>query len=118
VKEKIAHTTFDGLECTRDYISRMVLHRVKRLDVIKNIVSKDGVKLRVKVLVVTPKGIGKVAAKEMRKKTAEIVEDFIKNHSIDEILIKILNDEVKQATTQLRKIYPVRYFEIRKIEVL
>jgi small subunit ribosomal protein S3Ae len=119
IENGVAYTEFDGFECTRDYISRMVLHKVKRMDLIQDIPTKDGVKLRVKSLLVAQKGIGEKCKKLMKKKAAEMILDFVQNSTVRDFLSKIMNDELKNRIFQeLRKIYPLRYFEIRKVEVL
>jgi len=119
VEKDTAYTEFDGFECTRDYISRMVLHRVKRIDVVQDILTKDGVKLRVKSLVVAQKGIGEKSRKMMKKRAAEMVSEFVQNSSIEDFLRKTMTDEAKNRISQeLRRVYPLRYFEIRKVEVL
>jgi small subunit ribosomal protein S3Ae len=115
----VAYTEFDGFECTRDYISRMVLHKVKRMDVVQDLTTKDGVKLRVKSLIVAYKGIGEKARKVMKKKAAEMISEAVTNSDLGELVNKIISDEIKNKVFQeLKKIYPLRYFEIRKIEVL
>jgi small subunit ribosomal protein S3Ae len=119
VEGKKAHTEFDGFECTRDYISRMVLYHVRRIDIIKDLLTKDGIKLRVKTLIITPKGIGKKSLKDLKEAATEKIVDFVKSNTVEDLIKKILTDELKNKSFQdLRKIYPIRYFEIRKVEVL
>jgi len=119
IENNTAYTEFDGFECTHDYISRMVLHRVKRIDVIQDVITKDGVKLRIKSLVVAQKGIGEKARKIMKQKTVEMISKFVENSSTGDFLKKTMTDEAKNRISQeLRKIYPLRHFEIRKVEVL
>jgi small subunit ribosomal protein S3Ae len=119
VDGKKAFTEFDGLECMRDYISRMVLYYVKRMDAVQDLTTKDGVKLRVKSLVIAPKGIGEKSRRELKKKTVEMMADFVQNSTVEEFIKKVLSDETKNRIFQeLRKIHPMRYFEVRKVEVL
>lgn len=119
VKEGKAITEFDGFECTRDYIARMVVRRVRRIDSIVDGVTKDNRKLRVKMIAVTRRGIKKVAEKEMRRKMKEIILETLSSSSFDDAVKKLVSDDFKEEIKkQLHKIYPVRYFEFRKVEVL
>jgi len=119
VEDEKAFTEFDGSECTRDYISRMVLHKVRRIDVIQDLVTKDGKKIRVKSLAIARKkmasSIEKVVRKEIEKRMKEIVE----NSLLEEFVKKILSDEIKiKMLKEIAKIYPLRNFEIRKTEMI
>lgn len=119
VEDGKALTEFDGFECLRDYISRMVLYKVKRMDTVQDLITRDGVKLRVKSLIITPKGIGKKGEEELKKKAVEMVADFVQKHTLEEFIGKILSDEMKNRIFQeLKRIYPMRYFEVRKVEVI
>lgn len=118
VENSTAYTEFDGIECLADYISRMVLRRVTRIDVVQDLLTKDNVKLRVKSLVVVYRKVTRAIQKAIREKVEKMVENFVKNSTIEEFVKKVLNDEFKKKIlSETRKIYPVRYFEFRKVEV-
>jgi len=110
---------FDGSECLRDYISRMIVRRVRRIDVIQDLKTKDGRKIRVKSLVVVSKRVKSTMEKTIRKKVETLMEEEVKNSTLEEFIQKIISDEIKnKAIKGVSKIYPVRHFEIRKTEVL
>ncbi len=114
-----AFTRFDGSECLRDYISRMVLRRVRRIDTIQDLTTKDGIKIRVKCITITSRKMRTNTEKIMRKKIQELVKEEVENSTLDEVVLKIVNDGIKQKVLkEARKIYPVRNFEVRKTEVL
>lgn len=114
-----ALTEFDGSECSQDYISRMVLHHVTRVDNVQDLTTKDGIKIRVKSLTVVARRVSTKIKKTVRKKVGEIIEDFVKNHTLEDFVKTLLTDEFKNRTLQiLKKIHPVRYFEFRKTEIL
>lgn len=119
VEDGKAIAEFHGSECLRDYISRMVVRRVRRIDVIQTLETKDKVKIRVKSLVVVSKRVKSTMEKTIRKKVEEIIKDFVENSSLEEFVQKIISDEIKnKVVKEVSKIYPVRHFEIRKTEVL
>jgi len=117
VDNQNAYLYFDGLECTRDYIARMIRRRVDRTDLVVDKVTKDGIKLRIKTVTVTrrvPKGI----RTKMRKKIDEILSKETSQLTMEEFILKVFSDDFKNSIISvLNKIYPVRNFEFRKIEV-
>jgi len=117
VDNQNAYLYFDGLECTRDYITRMIRRKVDRTDLIVDKVTKDGVILRLKTIVVTrrvPRGI----RTKIRKKIDEILSEKVLQCAMEEFILKVLSDDFKNyIVSALHKIYPVRHFDFRKIEV-
>ena len=118
VEGENAYTEFDGSECTRDYISRMIVRRVRRIDTVQDVVTKDGVKIRVKCIIVVHKKAKTSITKTIRKKVEELIEEIVKNSTLDDFVKGLINDEIKKRiVAEIRKIYPIRHFEIRKTEV-
>lgn len=113
-----AFAEFDGSECMRDYISRMVLRRVRRIDTVQNLQTKDGKKIIVKGLVISRR-IKSNIQKTIRVKTKEMIKSEVENSTLDEFIKKILSDDLKnKILKEGRKIYPIRNFEVRKTEVI
>jgi len=117
VDNQNAYLFFDGLECTRDYVARMIRRKVDRTDLVVDKTTKDGVTLRIKTIVVTrrvPSGI----RTKMRKRIDEILSKEVPELTMDDFILKVLSDDFKNSiVSTLNKIYPVRHFEFRKIEV-
>jgi small subunit ribosomal protein S3Ae len=112
-----AFTEFDNFETFRDYLARMVVHRVRRIDIIQDLKTKDGVLLRVKVLATTSKKAKATIEKVMRKKLGEMIKNFVENSSLEEFLKGVISEEIKsKIIAEGRKTYPLRNFEFRKIE--
>lgn len=113
-----ALTEFDGSECLRDYISRMVVRRVRRIDTVQDFVTTDGRKIRVKCIAVIPRRIKSSIQKNVRNKIKELVKTDVENSTLEEFVGKIFSDDIKnKVLKEARRIYPVRNFEIRKTEV-
>lgn len=113
-----AFTEFDGSECLRDYISRMVLRRVRRIDTVQDLVTKDGKKVRVKGLAVISRKIKSTVKKTVGVKIKEIIKKEVESSTLDNFVRKIISDNIKKKVLREgRKIYPIRKFEIRKTEV-
>jgi len=118
VKNSKAYLEFDGSECTRDYIARMVLRRVTRIDSIQDLETKDKTKLRVKSIAVIYGRVTKDIKKKVRKRVSELIEKFVTNSTLEDVVKNVLNDSWKnKIMKECKKLYPLRYFEFRKIEV-
>lgn len=114
-----AVTEFDGSECMRDYISRLVRRRSRRVDTIQDLVTKDGVKLRVKGLAVIPRQINTSVKNTVRDNIREIIKNEVERTKLEDLIKRIISDDIKhRILRESSRIYPVRSFEIRKIEVL
>jgi len=118
VENQIAYTDFDGLECTRDYIARMVVRRVRRIDLVIDRKTKDGRLLRIKTIAVAGRRIQSGIQKKIRKRIDEIITEKIKDMTMDEFIKAVVSDKLKnEIKKEVKKVYPLRYFEFRKIEV-
>ncbi len=119
VKGDKAYTEFDGLECLRDYISRMMRYGIARTDTVQDLTTKDGKKLRVKSITITSKKIKKNVEISLKLFVEEKIKKNIEVSKLDEFLKKTINDTLKNSILKEgSKIYPIRSFEIRKVEVI
>lgn len=118
IEGKKAFTELSGSECMRDYISRMVVRRVSRIDVINDFKTKDGIKIRVKALAVISKKAKSSIQKKIRARLQVLLKEDVESTSLDDLIGKIISDEMKsRILSELRGIYPIRNFEIRKTEI-
>ncbi len=114
-----ALTEFYGIETMRDYVSRMILRRVRRIDTVQDITLKDGRVLRVKGLTVIGRRVKSSIQRSVQKKVSEMIKSFVEESTLEQFLEKIMSDEIKSEILQeIRDTYPVRNFEFRKVEVL
>ncbi len=119
VKDDKAYTEFDGFECLRDYISRMMRYGIARTDTVQDLTTKDGKKLRVKSITITSKKIKKNVEISLKLFVEEKIKKNIEVSKLDEFLKKTINDTLKNSILKEgSKIYPIRSFEIRKVEVI
>jgi len=119
VDGKKAYTEFDGSECLRDYISRMVVRRIRRIDAIQDLVLKDGNKIRFKGLAIVPRRIKSSIQVKIRNKIKELVKEYVESISLEDFIRELIKDEMKyKILREIRTTYPVRNFEVRKVEML
>lgn len=118
VKNGKALAEFDGLECLRDYIARMVVRRVRRIDLVADIETKDKKLVRVKVIVVIRRGASRSVQRRIRKELGRMVREKVSGMGFEDFIKAIISEELKNRMVQkLSKIYPIRHLEFRKIEV-
>jgi small subunit ribosomal protein S3Ae len=113
-----AYTELAGLECLRDYIARVIRHRVTRIDTVQRLETKDGKKVAVKTVVVTSRRVTRGVEKGIKKFVEDVIATTVKESSLDELVTKILKDSLKQKIMKEgSKIYPLKFFDVRKLEV-
>lgn len=114
-----AYAEFSGSEVLRDYISRMVLKRIRRIDTVQDLETKDKRKIRVKGLAIISKKVKSTIEKIIRSQIKENLKDAVAQADFDDFVMLLTTDELKMKILhEARKIYPVRNFEIRKTEVV
>jgi small subunit ribosomal protein S3Ae len=114
-----AITEFAGSECMRDYISRLVRRRSRRVDTVQDLVTKDEVKIRVKGLAIIPRQVKTSVKETVRDNIREIIKNEVERSNLEEFIKRIISDDIKhRILRESSRIYPVRYFEIRKTEIL
>lgn len=114
-----ALTEFDGSETMRDYVSRLVRRRSRRVDTIQDLVTKDGVNIRVKSLAIIPRQVKTSVKDTVRNSIREIVKNEVERSTLESLLKRIISDDIKhRILRESSRIYPVRSFEIRKTEIL
>ena len=119
IKGEKAYTEFAGFECLRDYISRMIRYGIKKIDTIQDLTTSDKIKLRVKTVTITSKKMKKSVEIELKRFVEEKMKKNVETNKLDEFIEKTVNDNFKYSLiNEGSKIYPIRMFEIRKVERL
>lgn len=114
-----AFTQFYGSECLQDYISRMVLHRIRRIDSIQDLTTSDNVKIRVKGLAIVSKRVKSSVAAKIREFVSSLIKKQVESSTLEEVLNNMLSNELKSKILKDgRIIYPIRNFEVRKTEII
>ena len=114
-----ALTRFAGHDVTTERIYRMVQRRTRRVDCIVDTQTNDGQKIRLKVIAILVKRVGTSVKDNVRKKIKEIVENFVKDVTLEALIKSIVNDELQKIVREdSKKIYPIGAVEVRKSELL
>lgn len=113
-----AYTELTGLECMRDYVSRMVVRRVRRIDAVQDLTTRDNVKIRVKSLGIISRRSKSSIEIEIRNFISQMIKAEVEGSTLEEFIGKLIANDIKSKILgKGRRIYPIRNFEVRKIEI-
>jgi small subunit ribosomal protein S3Ae len=113
-----ALTEFDGAEIMRDYISRMVTRWARRVDTVQDLTTKDGVQVRVKGVAIIPRRVKSSIKSAVRNEIRKIIAADVAEATLEDLIKAVISDSIKKHVLRnVQKIYPMRSFEIRKVEL-
>ncbi|MFN6991703.1 MAG: hypothetical protein ACK4MM_03155 [Fervidobacterium sp.] len=113
-----AYTEVAGMECLRDYLARMIRHGINRIDTIQRLKTQDGRNVAIKCITVTNKRVTKGIEKKISDFVKKVIEKSVTESKLDDFLSKIFSDSLKnKILKEGSKIYPLRNFDVRRLEV-
>lgn len=119
VRGNDAHTVFVGHDLTSDYVRRQTRRKHSKMDVAKDLVTKDGWSMVIKPLAISDLRIKASQQTAIRTILENAIVDLGKKHTLGEITKMIVSGELsKQFTNDVKLIYPVKRIEIRRSDVL
>ena len=114
-----ARTIYWGQELLRDVIARKVRKRTSRIDMIEDFVLKDNTQVRIKAIVITTRRVQTTLKSEIRKAMKEYFEKLTPKKNLNELITEILSETIQRGLLEhTKKLYPINYADIRKIEIL
>jgi len=114
-----AETEYYGQELVRDAVARLIRRWSSRIDVVKDVKTRDGKTLRLKVLVVTARKVKAGIQTKIRNAVSELAAEQANGKTLEEIVVGInMGKFLQNIASQVRKIYPIRALEARRIDVL
>ncbi len=119
VEGGIAKTRFDQLELAREYVRGMVRRGTTKTEVITDVETRDGARLRVFTIVISKGKVHRSKRTAVRKAGNRILIEKATNSSFDEFVQEIvLGKASAEIFSAARKIVSVNALEIRKVKVL
>ena len=111
-------TKFIGHDCTKDFISRIVSRRKTRIDTNDVINLKDG-EMRVKAIAISNRQVSHPVEIKVRRIVREMVIKELEKMKTEEFIREIIDGKLQAKIKKgVSKVYPLRFFEFRKTEVL
>ena len=119
IEDKKAYTSFNGYSTSREYLFRVVRKRAQKVRIINNIETKDEWKMQVTTLAILNRNADTGIQKKVRLKIESVLNENAKKLSIEDFIKSITSNSIQQNLKKIgSKIYPVRFIEIEKLEVI
>ncbi|NHJ84174.1 MAG: 30S ribosomal protein S3ae [Asgard group archaeon] len=119
VKGDNALTEFHGHEYTRDYLRSMIRRRRTRIDGIFNVITKDGAKLRVSTIALTPFRCKTSHQKGIRQVMFDVVNKRANRMSFDNVVKDIVTGKMAtEIYKKARKVHPIQNVDVWKSVVV
>ncbi len=114
-----AFTEIAGMECSKEFVSRMVRKRSDRMDLVHDTTTKDDRKVRVKVVGATVNNTSSNTLQAARQEINDAIDEGAESADYDKFMESIFTDELQEEIRdRANKIYPFRELEVRKTELL
>lgn len=114
-----AFTEIDGMECSKEHVSRMIRKRSDRMDLVHDTETKDDRKVRIKLVGATVNNTSSRTLSNVRNELKDAIDEKAEDTNYDELMKSIFMDELqKDLREAANNIYPFRELEVRKTELL
>ncbi len=114
VKETQARTEITAYELNSAFVKRLIRATRSKLDHSFITKTKDNVKVRIKPVIVTRAKTKRSILTNLRKKSEEYIKATIEKQDYEEVIPSLIYYKLqKDLKNQLKKVYPLRFCEIR-----
>lgn len=119
IEGKTCLTSFNGFECMREHLMRMVRKRKQKVESIFDTNTKDGWFLKIKFLVMLNGNTTTTIQKRVREFVRKEITNLTRNSTMRDFLKRVLSTEVQmKIKKEGSKIYPIRFSEVARIKVM
>ncbi len=119
ISGKNAFTRFNGYATTREYLYRMVRKRNQKVESVDTIDTKDGWRIQVTSVAILNRNAFAEISNKVRRVMVGHITDTAKKAGMDDLLKKVIEGSLQKEVRKIgSKIYPVRFCEVSKIEVV
>jgi len=119
VSDSKANTKFLGHSITREYMRSLIRRKTTRIEGVGDVVTKDGVKVRVKSIALALGNAQELQEKLIRKIMHDVASRFAKDMELDRFINDVVIGKIPSVMyKEAGKIYPLKRLEVRKTEVL
>lgn len=100
------------------YLGRFVKAGSDLIDDSFVVKSKDGVKVRVKPFIVTKANASEMVLSALRAEARKLLEKELSQVNVEEFMASVINGKVQGVfRNELKKIFPLKAFEFRRVEL-
>ena len=114
LKEEKFYTEPYGYTLGSSYVKRVVKNKKTKLDDSFVLKSKDGIKVRIKPLMITRINVNRSTGSVLLKKSRELFNDYVSKKDYSEFFKDLISGKVSPGFKKiLSKTYPLSFFEVR-----
>ncbi|MFB6213032.1 MAG: hypothetical protein ABEJ07_00485 [Candidatus Nanohaloarchaea archaeon] len=114
-----AFTEVTGMECSKEFVSRMIRKRSDRMDLVYDTLTDDSREVRVKIVGATVSNTSSKTLKAARQELKDVIDENASSMDYHEFMEAVFRDELQEELRDVANdIYPFRDLEIRKTELL
>ncbi len=119
IKGTDATTEFIGHDMTSDYIRRLTRRRNSKIDDVVDVRTKDGYKIRIKVVMISVGRISSSHKHAVRMQGRETITAIASGMTMPELVKSMVSGELsKNVAKSCKKVRPLKRVEVRKSEIL
>jgi len=119
IKGEQAYTDIVAYELTKPYLSRIIKRKGSRVDLIRDIKLKDNKPVRIKGLLMTAFRTTNKQRKAVYHAFEEELEKFVIDKDFEALISLFISGKPqKEMISHIKKVYPVKFLDIRSIEIL
>jgi len=114
-----AYTVFKSMELTRDYLKSLIRRGSSLIQLIHDVETKDGARLRLTVLAVTPTRCKSSQKRIIRKLFIEKLNELARDNDLAGFVKSVVFGDLSlQLMAVGKRIYPLRKVEVAKVKML
>ncbi len=118
IEKKAAYTRFNGYVTLKEHVMRMVRKRTEKVQSVIYVETKDKWRLQVTSVAILNRNTESSVTKKVRSGMEKMLSDTVASVTLDDFLKSIISTGIQKDIKKFgNKIYPVRFYEIEKIEV-
>ncbi|MEM3372656.1 MAG: hypothetical protein QXF76_00365 [Candidatus Anstonellales archaeon] len=119
VKGNNCYTEYDKHELAFSYLTTLIRRRKSLIDYVEKFKTKDNKNIKIKFFVVTQHKCSRRTRTDIRNKLKEIYSQKTSEMTLEDLLSNLFFGKLSVETyNQIRKIFPIARFEIKKIETI
>ena len=119
VDSRNAYTRFNGYATTREYLYRVVRKRNQKVESTDTFDTRDGWKLQITSMAILNRNTDSEIQKKVRIVMVNHIKEAARKSGADDIVKRVLEGSLQKEIRKLgSKVYPVRFCEVSKIEVV
>lgn len=119
IEGKIARTIFKGHEYSRDYLRSLVRRKTTRIDMLRNVTTKDGYQVRLAICSFTLTRIRTTQEHAIRALMKNIVDEKARTLTFDQFVQEVVLGKIaSDIYNETKKVAPMRHVGIRKSKLV